>query len=71
LSLYVENEKTKFTMQIRDRMPDALIADIDLSAVDYTVLTLETPMFCPHDQSGSADTRRLGVAIADIMIDPL
>src|SRR5262249_43834090 len=71
LSLFVESEKVAFMMLERGQLPDPLVAEINLSPVDYTVLTLETPMFCPRDQSGSADARRLGIAVADIVIEPL
>ena len=48
-----------------------IIAEIRLKSDDYTVLTLETPMFCPSDHFDSPDTRTLGLAVANIVLEPL
>ena len=71
LLLYVEREKVEFTRLRRAPMLDAIVADINLNSADYTVLTLETPMFCPRDQFGGTDGRKLGIAVADIAIEPI
>ena len=71
LSLYVEGVKVEFARLKRADMLDAIVAEINLNSADHTVLTLETPMFCPRDQFGSTDGRRLGIAVADIVIEPI
>jgi glycosyltransferase involved in cell wall biosynthesis len=42
-----------------------------LNESDYSILTVHTPeMRCPHEQLGNGDTRRLGIALSDIVIEP-
>ena len=48
-----------------------MIADISLNAADYTVLTLETPMFYPHEHYDTGDRRSLGIAVANIVLEPI
>jgi hypothetical protein len=35
------------------------------------VLALHTPMFCPDETLGNADFRRLGIALGDVILEPL
>ena len=48
-----------------------IVADIPLHATDYTVLALETPMFHPHEHVETGDRRSLGIAVANIVIEPI
>jgi glycosyltransferase involved in cell wall biosynthesis len=49
-----------------------LVFPAKLKPADETVVTLHTPrMFCPHELIGSGDQRKLGIAVADVVIDPL
>ena len=47
-----------------------LAADMTLARRDYTVLTLHTPMICPSAAGLGTDSRRLGIAVADILLEP-
>jgi glycosyltransferase involved in cell wall biosynthesis len=49
-----------------------LEVDLPLRIDDYSILGITTPrMFCPLEQSGSTDDRRLGIALGNIEIEPL
>jgi glycosyltransferase involved in cell wall biosynthesis len=70
LTLFVEAEKTEFEIvRSREGLP-CLVAEISLKANDYTVVTLQTPTYRPIDLGINQDTRKLGVAVADIVITP-
>jgi glycosyltransferase involved in cell wall biosynthesis len=43
-----------------------------LNESDYSILIVETPeMACPNEQIGNGDVRRLGIAVSDVMLEPL
>jgi hypothetical protein len=46
-------------------------AEIPLKADDYTVLTLEKPTFPLSAFDKRKDSRPVGIAIADIVLDPV
>ena len=50
--------------------PVQLAVEIPLAAADYTIVTLATPMFRPSDAGLGADTRKLGIAVTDIVLEP-
>jgi hypothetical protein len=69
ISLSAEGKPVTSTIESAPGLAGRLTAEIELSPDDYTVLALETPMFTPDPSTG--DTRSLGVAVADIAIEPL
>lgn len=72
ISVFVENQKADPTIERGADGTLRLCLVAPLSQHDYTVISLHTPtMFCPREVSGSEDTRRLGLAAADIILDPL
>ena len=70
VSLQVEGRAVECRIEIEADGFCRLIADIPLAPADYTVLTMCTPMFRPSEVDRSHDTRRLGIAVADIVIEP-
>jgi glycosyltransferase involved in cell wall biosynthesis len=71
LSLYVEGRRIPFRVR-RSWMGTLLIrAEIPLKADDYTVLTLEKPTFPLSAFDKRKDSRPVGIAIADIVLDPV
>ena len=72
LSVRVEDLEVAHTVERDAEGASWLAFDAPLSRCDYTIVTLHTPtMFCPYELGGGQDTRRLGLAVADIRIDPL
>ena len=69
IRIAVEGRPVAHTIEDAPRLVGRLVAEIDLNPNDYTVLTLETPMFTPDESTG--DRRSLGVAVADITIEPV
>jgi hypothetical protein len=72
LSVFVENQKADHTIELEADGTLRLCFVAPLSRHDYTIISLHTPiMFCPREVAGSEDGRRLGLAAADIILDPL
>ena len=71
LTLWVEDEPIAFAVLQQAPLLGVIVAEIDLKRDDYTILTLQTPMFCPREQLETSDERVLGAAVADIVIEPL
>lgn len=71
LAIYVEGCKAACTFEGIPEVGFKIVSKISLKEADYTVLTLETPMFFPHEHYESGDRRYLGIAVADIIIEPL
>ncbi len=72
LSVLVENQKVDHTMEHEADGILRLCFVAPLSRHDYTVISIHTPiMFCPHEVGDSEDRRRLGLAAADIILDPI
>ncbi|HMB91459.1 MAG TPA: glycosyltransferase [Rhodothermales bacterium] len=71
LSISAGNEPVTHTAKVDADGTLWLCFDASLNPSDYTVITLHTPlMFCPHNLNGSADKRRLGLAVADMILEP-
>jgi glycosyltransferase involved in cell wall biosynthesis len=70
ISLQVERRAVECRIETVAGRFGRLTADIPLAPADYTVLTMCTPMFRPSEAGRSEDTRRLGIAVADIVIEP-
>lgn len=72
VSVFVEERKIEHAIGAEAGQISSLVFCARLSRSDYTVITLHTPvMFCPDDCYGNGDKRRLGLAVGDIVIDPL
>ena len=71
VELFAEDERIDYAVVADARGVSWLVANIPLSASGYTVLTLETPMFRPSEIGTSGDTRKLGIAVADVVIEPV
>ena len=72
LSVLVENQEVDYTIEGADDGTLRLCFVAPLSRSDYTIVSLHTPiMFCPAEIGSSKDGRRLGLAAADIILDPL
>lgn len=67
VALFAEDQRIDYGIASDGRGVLWLVANVPLTASGYTVLTLETPMFRPSD---AGDTRRLGIAVADMVIEP-
>jgi hypothetical protein len=71
IALYVEDRKTDCTFKAIPGVGFRIITEILLNEADYTVIILKAPMFSPQDYCGSVDPRYLGIAVADIIVEPL
>jgi glycosyltransferase involved in cell wall biosynthesis len=71
VSLYVEDRKVTCAFEDIVGIGVKMIAEVMLNPTDYTVLTLKTPMFFPHEHYETGDRRYLGIGVADIIIEPL
>jgi glycosyltransferase involved in cell wall biosynthesis len=70
LQLFVETERADIEIVTVPGELPRLVGEISLKADDYTVLTLHAPTYRPVDLGISQDTRRLGIAVADIELRP-
>jgi glycosyltransferase involved in cell wall biosynthesis len=71
LSLYVEERPAKCKIKTGSAGQFYLIADIPLQPADYTVLTLNAPTFRPSDVGLGEDQRKIGIAVSEIVIEPI
>jgi glycosyltransferase involved in cell wall biosynthesis len=73
VGLFVEGHRVKTRIEVREERTGTpwIVADIPLGAIDHTVLMLEAPTYRPSDDGKNEDIRRLGVAVADIALEPL
>jgi glycosyltransferase involved in cell wall biosynthesis len=71
LLLYVEERPVKYKIKTGSAGEFYLIADIPLQPADYTVLTLNAPTFRPNDIGLGVDQRKIGVAVSEIVIEPI
>jgi hypothetical protein len=71
LSLYVEDKRIPFRVRRSWVGTLLIIAEIPLKTNDYTVLTLEKPTFPLSLFDKRKDSRPVGIAIADIVLDPV
>jgi glycosyltransferase involved in cell wall biosynthesis len=67
----VEGQPLKCRVETEANGIARLAADIPLARRDYTVLTVHAPMFRPSAAGLGTDSRRLGIAVADIVLEPL
>jgi glycosyltransferase involved in cell wall biosynthesis len=70
IAVAVEDEPLRFQVEKAANGPERLVAEMPLAADDYTIVTLVTPMFRPSDLGLGADSRKLGIAVADIVLEP-
>lgn len=71
IGLAAEEQPVEVRVEHTPDAPLRLVADIRLAGDDDTILTLHTPdMFCPAELGESVDSRRLGVAVADVILTP-
>ena len=71
VALLVEDQKIDYAIEIDARGVLWLVSDIPLRASDYLILTLETPTFRANEIGAPEDTRKLGIAVGDIVIEPV
>lgn len=71
LSVFVEDCTVDHTTEVDANGTLWMSFVTPLSRLDYTIITLHTPvMFCPDDIYGSGDKRSLGLAAADMILEP-
>ncbi len=71
VSMYVEERPAECKIKTGSAGEFYLVADIPLQAADYTVVTLNAPTFRPNDIGLSEDQRKIGVAVSEIVIEPI
>jgi glycosyltransferase involved in cell wall biosynthesis len=71
LLLYVEERPAECKIKRGAAGVFHLVADIPLQAADYTVLTVNAPTFRPIDLGLGEDRRKIGIAVGDIVIEPI
>jgi hypothetical protein len=71
LSIAVNDRSVEHEFHNRDGGTVAVLRT-PLSRSDYSIVTVHTPqMFCPDEVCGNGDHRRLGIALSDIIVEPL
>jgi hypothetical protein len=71
LSLYVEEHPANYKIKTGSAGAFYLVAEIPLQRADYTVLSMSAPTFRPIDIGLGEDRRKIGIAVGDIVIEPL
>jgi glycosyltransferase involved in cell wall biosynthesis len=72
VSVSVDGTRVSHDLETRSDSSRWLVFETDLKPADETILTLHTPaMFRPDEIYGNEDLRRLGIPVADIIIEPL
>jgi glycosyltransferase involved in cell wall biosynthesis len=72
ISIFVEDRKIDYAIEGRAGRPFSLVFEAQLEPSADTIVTLHTPaMFRPSEVLGGEDWRKLGIAVADIIIEPL
>jgi glycosyltransferase involved in cell wall biosynthesis len=71
LLLYVDERPAKCKIKTSWAGVFYLVADIQLQSADYTVLTLNAPTFRPSDVGLGEDQRKVGIAVSEIIIEPI
>jgi glycosyltransferase involved in cell wall biosynthesis len=72
VSILVEGTQVLHVVETRSDGSRWLVFDADLKAAEETILTLRTPaIFRPSEVYGNEDQRRLGIPMADMVIEPL
>jgi glycosyltransferase involved in cell wall biosynthesis len=70
IAVTVEGQSVQCRVERAADGPERLAVEIPLAAADYTIVTLLTPMFRPSDAGLGADSRKLGIAVTDIVLEP-
>jgi hypothetical protein len=71
LSLYIDDSRIPFRVRKSWVGTSLIEAEIPLKADGYTVLTLEKPTVPYSTLDKRKDNRPVGIAIADIVLDPV
>jgi glycosyltransferase involved in cell wall biosynthesis len=71
LLLYVEERSAECRIKTGRGGAFYLVADIPLQPADYTVLTVNAPTFRPSDIGLGDDQRKIGIAVGEIVIEPI
>ena len=71
LSLFVEDRPASYAIERIPNGTSHLVADIPLQSADYTVLTMHAPTFRPSDLGLGEDHRLLGIAVGDVVLEPI
>jgi glycosyltransferase involved in cell wall biosynthesis len=71
LTLEVEGRPVDLKIETNEAGISHLVSDIALRPADYTVLTINAPTHRPAEMGLGDDRRKLGVAIGDILVDPI
>lgn len=72
VSIFLEDEEIDYAIENNAGRPSSLVFRAALQPAADTVVTLHTPaMFSPRESYGGEDWRKLGIAVADIVIDRL
>ena len=70
IAVTVEGKPLQCRVEKAANGPEQLTVEIPLAADDYTIVTLVTPMFRPSDVGLGGDSRKLGIAVTDIVLEP-
>jgi glycosyltransferase involved in cell wall biosynthesis len=71
LLLFVEERPANCKIETDAAGVSHLVADIPLQSADYTVLTVNAPTFRPSELGLNEDRRKIGIAVSDIVIEPI
>jgi glycosyltransferase involved in cell wall biosynthesis len=72
VAVSVEESQVDCSVAMNKTRRGRLIFPARLKQSEETIVTLHTPrMFCPHAVVGNGDRRTLGIAVADMVIEPL
>jgi glycosyltransferase involved in cell wall biosynthesis len=72
VSVFVEDRRVGSTVERAAGSSSLIVVQAELNPAAYTIITLHTPkMFRPSEIPGRGDTRSLGIAVADIVVEPV
>jgi glycosyltransferase involved in cell wall biosynthesis len=72
VSFEINGEGTDYSIGETEGGVTTVMFQAILKESDYSILTVYTPdMACPHDKVGNGDFRLLGIAVGDIVIEPM
>lgn len=70
--LGINGHPTDYEIRETQEGISTMVFQTHLNESDYSILTVHTPeMACPDEQIGNGDLRQLGIAVSDIIIEPL
>jgi glycosyltransferase involved in cell wall biosynthesis len=70
IAVTIEGEPAQCRVEKAAGGAERLAVEIPLAADDYTIVTLITPMFRPSDAGLGEDSRKLGIAVTDMVLEP-